>query len=130
MLSVFFQLIWQDQINLSLRVRYARVHKNQSQCARLVEKQLETFIFVLSYLNNICSFHFYCNSIKSFLQLGFCSVTVVWMSKIKCVSKNNSHTSDTSVRSYVLRRTHIQKNMSKALNLININSATAVLIII
>ena len=37
----------------------------------LMKKQLETFIFVLCYLNNACSLNFYCNSIKSFCNEAF-----------------------------------------------------------
>ena len=40
--------------------------QNQTQCARLIDKQLETSIFVLYYLDEACNFHFYCNFIKSF----------------------------------------------------------------
>ena len=40
--------------------------QNQSQSARLIEKQLETIIIVLCYLNSAFSFHFCFNSIKNF----------------------------------------------------------------
>ena len=51
--------------------------KNQSQCARLIDKQLETIIFVPCYLDRASSFHFYCNSISNvfvmrLLQCEFC----------------------------------------------------------
>ena len=45
--------------------------QNQSQCACLVEKQLEAFIFILCYLNRACGFCFYRNSIKSFCNKAF-----------------------------------------------------------
>ena len=35
---------------------------------------------------------------QTFLQWSSCSVNVVWLSKIRCVSKKNSHTSDASVK--------------------------------
>ena len=60
-------------------------------------KKLETIIFVLCDLHRACSFHFYCNSIKKFLQWDFCSVNAVWMSKIRCASKNNFLSSDASI---------------------------------
>ena len=45
-----------------LRARSGKQKKNgaqnQSQCACLIEKQLETVIFVLYSLNSACSFHF------------------------------------------------------------------------
>ena len=40
--------------------------QNQTQCGRLIEKQLEITNFVLCYLNCACRYHFYCNFIKSF----------------------------------------------------------------
>ena len=45
--------------------------QNESQLARLIEKQLETIIFVLCYLNRTCSFHLCCNSIKHFWNWTF-----------------------------------------------------------
>ena len=53
------------------RARKKNGTQNQSQCARLIDKQLETTIFVLCYLNRACSFPFYCNSIKSFYNEAF-----------------------------------------------------------
>ena len=81
-----FEVIRQGWTNLLLRARFfgcailfARpiVHakktgaQNQTQCPRLIEKQLETTIFVLYYLDRACSFHFYCNFIKSFCIEAF-----------------------------------------------------------
>ena len=61
-LSCFLQQGW---TNLPLRARFLATQlylkmgaQNQSQCARLIEKQLEIVIFVLCYLNSACSFHF------------------------------------------------------------------------
>ena len=51
--------------------RKKRARKNKVQCGRLIEKQLETIIFVLCDLNKACSFHFCCNSIKIFCNGGF-----------------------------------------------------------
>ena len=45
--------------------------QNQTQCGRLFEKQLETKIFVLYYLNRACRFKFYYNFIKSFCNEAF-----------------------------------------------------------
>ena len=45
--------------------------QNQSQCASLIEKKLETIIVVLFYLHRACSFHFYCNSIKNLCNETF-----------------------------------------------------------
>ena len=42
--------------------------QNQSQCGRLIVKQLKTFIAVLRFLN---SFHFCFNSIKRFCNKAF-----------------------------------------------------------
>ena len=45
--------------------------QNQSNCASLIEKQMETFIFALCYLNRISSFHFHCSPIKCFCNETF-----------------------------------------------------------
>ena len=47
------------------------VAQNQSQCRRLIEKRLETFIFGLFYLNRTCRFHSYCDFIKRFCNEVF-----------------------------------------------------------
>ena len=55
------------------------------------------------------SFHFQGISIKFFWQKGSCNLNVVWMSKIRCVSKNNFQTSDYPPKG-------VQENMLKAWN--------------
>ena len=50
------------------RARKEKGAQNQTQCAHLIEKQLEITIFVLYYLNRDCSFHFYCKFHQNFLQ--------------------------------------------------------------
>ena len=55
--------------------------KNESQCARLIEKQLETTIFINYYLNRASSFHVDCNSISKVLQWGFYSMNFLCISK-------------------------------------------------
>ena len=50
--------------------------QSQIQCAHLIEKQLETIIFVLCSLNRADSFHFYCNSIKIFCNGPFAVLVV------------------------------------------------------
>ena len=49
--------------------------QNQSRCARLIEKQLETIIFILCYLNSASSLHFVIPS-KVF-AMRLCNVNVV-----------------------------------------------------
>ena len=71
--------------------------QNQSQCARLIENQLETIIFVLCYLNRACSFHFYCNSIKNFCIGAFAGLMLFECLKSPYILKNNSHISDAFV---------------------------------
>ena len=103
----YFDIInpFQGWTNLSLRailfprpIGHARKTgaQNQSQCARLIEKQLETIIFVLCYLNRTCSFRFYCNSIKKFCNGAFAVLMLFECLKFPYISKNNSHTSDAS----------------------------------
>ena len=53
----------------------------QNQSVRTIEIQLETLIFVLYYLNNACSFHFKCASIKKF----FCNETFVVGMLLQCL---------------------------------------------
>ena len=104
------------------RARKKTGAQNQTQCARLIKKNLETFIFVFCYLNRTCCFYFYlsfsivlairplqCIIISSFkvdfrmtfhnykkpINANQCKYCL--MSKIRCISKNNSHTSDESV---------------------------------
>ena len=43
----------------------------QNQSARPIETQLETFLFVLYYLNRTCIFHFSSASIESFCNEAF-----------------------------------------------------------
>ena len=62
-------------------------HKNQSQCARPNEKQLETAISVLFQLNRASSCHFYCNSISKVFPMRLLQCEFFSMSKIRCVSK-------------------------------------------
>ena len=68
----------------------------QNQSVRPTETQLETLLYVLYYFSRTCSFHFKCVSIKCVCNEFFCLI-VVLMSKIRCVSKNNFYTSDSSV---------------------------------
>ena len=56
--------------------------QNQSQSACLIKKQLETFIFVLCYLNRIYSFPFYCKSIK-----GICNEAPAVCMLFECLNK-------------------------------------------
>ena len=55
----------------------------QSQIVRPIETQLETLLFALYYLNSTYNLHFQC---QKFLQWGFCSLSVVLTSKIRCFS--------------------------------------------
>ena len=95
----------------------------QNQISRVIKTHLEIFLFLLDYLNRTCSFHFNSASIEGFLQLNFCPLNVILMSKIRCVSKNNFHTSDVSVQ--LPRRIRWKHGI-----LLKINSTTNVLTII
>ena len=45
--------------------------QKQTQCPRLIEKQLETTFFVLYYINRACSFHCHCFFIRSLCNEAF-----------------------------------------------------------
>ena len=68
----------------------------QNQIVRPIEKNLEIMLFILYYLNRTCGFHFYCFPLKVF-AMSFCSLNVVFMSKITYLLKNNFCTLDPSV---------------------------------
>ena len=57
---------------------------HQTQCAALTEKQLETTIFVLYYLNSACSINFYGNFIKRFCNEAF----ALWI-LFECLNKTS-----------------------------------------
>ena len=83
------------------------VGQNQSVCP--IETQLETFLFVLYYLKQTCSFHFNSASIESFCNEAF----VVWM-LFWCLKK------DAPQRIIFILQTDLskvaQKNLLKAWN--------------
>ena len=52
--------------------------QNQSQCARLIEKHLEMFIFVFCYLDSCYCFHFYCILSNAFaMRFLQCIITII-----------------------------------------------------
>ena len=71
-MQIFFLKGW---TNLHLRAQFCLRARsgaqNQTYCRRQIEKQLETTIFVLCYLNRASSFHFYCYFIKMFCNNAF-----------------------------------------------------------
>ena len=71
-MQIFFL---QGCTNLLLRAQFCLRARsgaqNQTYCRRQIEKQLETTIFVLCYLNRASSFHFYCYFIKMFCNNAF-----------------------------------------------------------
>ena len=83
--------------------------QNQSQCACLIEKQLETIIFDLCCLNRAGSFHFYCNYIKIVCNRAFAVLML-----FECLKFPKSQ------RIILILQMHlsegVQKNMQKALN--------------
>ena len=83
----------------------------QNQCVCPIETQLETFLFVLYYLNLTCSFHFNSASIKSFWSEAF----VVWM-LFKCL-KEDAPQRIIFILETALSKT-VQKNILKAWNFI------------
>ena len=92
--------------------------QNQSQCVRLIKKQLETIVFVLCYLNRACRFHFYCNSIKNFCNGAF--AVLMLFEYLKFLYKFSIKSSQ---RIILILQTHlskgVQKNMLKAWNFTN-----------
>ena len=92
----------------------------------LIGKQLEILVFVLHYLSRTCSFHFQCISIENFYNDIFVVwgnyLNVFWMSKIRCLSKDNFRTSD----AFFLRGSEEYTESIK----LKINSTTVTLIII
>ena len=60
-LTTFIMTLWRNSSRAGQAPDQARRKtdaQNQSQCACLIEKDLEMFIFVLCYLNKTCSLHF------------------------------------------------------------------------
>ena len=89
-----------DKLICSRPIGYAKLKKtfSQTQSAHSIEEQLETLIFVFYYPSRTWSFQFWLHLIENVRSksavVSSSYLIVVWMSKIRYLSKDNFLTSD------------------------------------